>query len=262
MHPGNIFVYTEDPKNPRYIAVDFGIMGTLGPEDQRYLGENFLAFFKRDYRRVAELHLQSGWVPPYTPVNAFESAIRTVCEPIFEKPLKDISFGQTLLRLFQTGRQFNMQVQPQLILLQKTLLSIEGLGRSLYPDLDLWQTAKPFLEKWMKKHYGARAIFDSIKNKLPLWTDKLPDLPEAVYDIVRFYQHETHRLSYQQAKISHVPTKKKLKESYPLHLFGATLLICSTLFAIFGPLAPLIQTYQVWIIAGGFGIGALCFLKR
>ncbi len=126
-------------------------MGTLGPEDQRYLGENFLAFFKRDYRKVAELHVKSGWVPPNTPINAFESAIRTVCEPIFEKPLKEISFAQTLIRLFQTARRFDMQVQPQLLLLQKTLLNIEGLGRQLYPDLDLWQTAKPYLEKWVKK---------------------------------------------------------------------------------------------------------------
>ena len=172
MHPGNIFV----SPTGRYIAVDFGIMGTLSPTDQRYLAENFVAFFKRDYRRVAELHVQSGWVPAGTRVEEFESAIRTVCEPIFERPLKDISFGQLLLRLFQTARRFHMEVQPQLVLLQKTLLNIEGLGRELYPDLDLWQTAKPFLERWMSEQVGVRAFFKSLRNNLPLWGEKLPEL--------------------------------------------------------------------------------------
>jgi ubiquinone biosynthesis protein len=150
MHPGNIFVGADH----RYIAVDFGIMGTLSPVDQHYLAENFLAFFHRDYRRVAELHVESEWVPAGTRVDEFEAAIRTVCEPIFERPLKDISFGHLLLRLFQTARRFNMEVQPQLVLLQKTLLNIEGLGRQLYPELDLWQTAKPFLERWMSEQVG------------------------------------------------------------------------------------------------------------
>jgi len=145
MHPGNIFVNLENLNDPKYIAVDFGIVGTLSPEDQRYLAENFLAFFKRDYHRVAELHVKSGWVPAGTRVDEFESAIRSVCEPIFERPLKEISFGNLLLRLFQTARRFNMAVQPQLVLLQKTLLNIEGLGRQIYPDLDLGKNAKPFL---------------------------------------------------------------------------------------------------------------------
>jgi len=177
MHPGNIFIKADNPQYPSYMAVDFGIMGTLSPEDQRYLGENFLAFFKRDYRRVAELHVQSGWVPPHTRVEAFEAAIRTVCEPIFERPFKEISIGQTLLRLFQTARRFDMQVQPQLILLQKTLLTIEGLGRQLYPDLDLWHTAKPFLEKWMKTQFGPRALLRTLKNKFRLW--EFPPLPPS-----------------------------------------------------------------------------------
>ena len=142
MHPGNIFVSTDAPLQPRYLAVDFGIVGSLTPEDRRYLAENFFAFFNRDYRRVAELHVQSGWVPATTRVNDFEAAIRTVCEPIFERPLRDISFGRLLLRLFQVARRFEMEVQPQLLLLQKTLLAIEGLGRQLYPDLDLWKTAR------------------------------------------------------------------------------------------------------------------------
>jgi ubiquinone biosynthesis protein len=177
MHPGNIFVSPEG----QYIAVDFGIMGTLTPEDQRYLAENFLAFFNRDYRRVAELHLESGWVPATTRVDEFESAIRTVCEPNFNRPLKDISFGQVLLRLFQTARRFNMEVQPQLVLLQKTLLSIEGLGRQLYPDLDLWKTAKPFLERWMSEQLGTRAFARRLKESLPVWSEKLPELPSLLH---------------------------------------------------------------------------------
>ena len=158
MHPGNIFVDASDPADPRYIAIDFGIIGTLSPVDQHYLAENFLAFFRRDYRRVAELHIESGWVPRDTRVDEFESAIRTVCEPIFDRPLREISFGGFLLTLFQTARRFNMEVQPQLVLLQKTLLNIEGLGRQLDPDLDLWTTAKPFLERWMNEQIGWRGL--------------------------------------------------------------------------------------------------------
>lgn len=177
MHPGNIFV----APNGRYLAVDFGIMGTLSPSDQRYLAENFLAFFRRDYRRVAELHVESEWVPANTRVDEFESAIRTVCEPIFERPLKDISFGHLLLRLFQTARRFNMEVQPQLVLLQKTLLNIEGLGRQLYPDLDLWQTAKPFLERWMSEQVGPRAFMRNLRTSLPVWTETLPEIPQLLH---------------------------------------------------------------------------------
>ena len=185
MHPGNIFVDTNDPENPSYIAIDFGIIGTLGPTDQHYLAENFLAFFYRDYRRVAELHIESGWVPPETRVDEFESAIRTVSEPIFDRPLKDISFGAFLLTLFQTARRFNMEVQPQLVLLQKTLLHIEGLGRQLYPDLDLWQTAKPFLETWMKDRVGPRAVAHKFRYNLPRWADQLPELPDLIQGLLR-----------------------------------------------------------------------------
>ncbi len=177
MHPGNIFV---EPCG-RYIAVDFGIMGTLSEEDQRYLAGNFLAFFQRDYRRVAELHVESGWVPEDTRVEEFEAAIRTVCEPIFERPLKDISFGHVLLRLFQVARRFNMEVQPQLVLLQKTLLNIEGLGRQLYPDLDLWETAKPFLERWMSEQVGFRSFGRAVKKNAPEWAEKLPELPGLLH---------------------------------------------------------------------------------
>src|SRR5690554_4578406 len=158
MHPGNIFVDISNPADPKYIVIDFGIVGTLAPDDQSYLARNLLAFFRRDYRQVAQLHIQSGWVPRDTRVDEFEAAIRTVCEPIFDKPLREISFGQLLVRLFQTARRFNMEVQPQLVLLQKTLLNIEGLGRQLYPELDLWVTAKPFLERWVRDQYGTQAL--------------------------------------------------------------------------------------------------------
>ena len=185
MHPGNIFVSFDHPEQPRYIAVDFGIMGSLTPQDQRYLAENFLAFFNRDYRRVAELHVQSGWVPRDTRENEFEAAIRAVCEPIFERPLKEISFGRLLVRLFQTARRFNMEVQPQLLLLQKTLLGIEGLGRQFYPDLDLWQTAKPFLERWMDEQIGRRAMWRELKTQAPRWGEVLPALPGLVHEVLQ-----------------------------------------------------------------------------
>ncbi len=182
MHPGNIFVDASNPADPKYIAIDFGIVGTLAPDDQSYLARNLLAFFRRDYRQVAQLHIQSGWVPPDTRVNEFEAAIRTVCEPIFERPLKDISFGHFLLRLFQTARRFNMEVQPQLVLLQKTLLNVEGLGRQLYPELDLWSTAQPFLESWMRKRIGPSGLLKSLQSHLPAWLEQSPEMPQLVHD--------------------------------------------------------------------------------
>jgi len=180
MHPGNIFVLIDDPANPRYAAVDFGIVGTLDPRDQRYLAENFLAVFERDYRRVATLHLQSGWVPPGTRVDEIESAVRTVCEPILDRPLKDISFGHILLRLFEISRRFNVVVQPQLILLQKTLLNVEGLGRELYPELDVWNTATPILREWMRERTGLRAVLRSLRKHLPEMIDAARALPPLV----------------------------------------------------------------------------------
>lgn len=182
MHPGNIFVDASNPDDPKYIAIDFGIVGTLAPDDQSYLARNLLAFFRRDYRQVAELHIRSGWVPPETRVNEFEAAIRTVCEPIFERPLKDISFGHFLLRLFQTARRFNMEVQPQLVLLQKTLLNVEGLGRQLYPELDLWTTAQPFLEKWMRQRIGPTGLYKALQSHLPAWLEQAPEMPQLVHD--------------------------------------------------------------------------------
>ncbi|MCH8536139.1 MAG: ubiquinone biosynthesis regulatory protein kinase UbiB [Alkalimonas sp.] len=181
MHPGNIFVSRETPDNPKYIGIDCGIVGTLNSEDKRYLAENFVAFFNRDYRKVAQLHLDSGWVPADTNIEEFESAIRTVCEPIFQKPLAEISFGHVLLNLFSTARRFNMQVQPQLVLLQKTLLYIEGLGRQLYPQLDLWKTAKPFLENWLQQQIGLPALWQQLKENLPFWAEKLPQMPTLLH---------------------------------------------------------------------------------
>ncbi len=185
MHPGNIFVDVKDPDHPRYVAVDFGIVGSLSARDQHYLAGNFLAFFKRDYRRVAKLHVDSGWVPSDTRVDELESAVRAVCEPIFNKPLKDISFGLVLLRLFETARQFRMEVQPQLILLQKTLLNIEGLGRQLYPELDLWQTAKPFLEEWMRQRTNPKAHVEQLLRSWPEINEGLLLLPEVVHRVLR-----------------------------------------------------------------------------
>ncbi len=177
MHPGNIFVLPDG----RYAAIDFGIMGTLDPEDQRYLAENFLAFFNRDYLRVSELHIESEWVPKDTRVNELESAIRSVCEPIWDRPLKDISFGLVLMRLFQTARRFGMEVQPQLVLLQKTLLNIEGLGRQLDDELDLWDTAKPFLEEWMHDRVGPQGLVKNMKANLPFWVEQAPTLPGLLH---------------------------------------------------------------------------------
>ena len=177
MHPGNIFVLHDDPAKPKYAAVDFGIVGTLHPEDQRYLAENFLAFFDRDYHRIAKLHLDSGWVPPGTRVDQLESAVRTVCEPIFNKPLSEISFAQVLMRLFRVAQRFDVEIQPQLILLHKTLFNIEGLGRQLYPQLDLWKTAHPVLKRWMDEQIGGRAIIRDVRENLPQLRDALRELP-------------------------------------------------------------------------------------
>ncbi len=185
MHPGNIFVQTDDPENPRYAAVDFGIVGTLEARDQHYLAENFMAFFDRDYARVAALHVESGWVPGGTRVDELESAVRTVCEPIFNKPLKDISFAQVLLRLFETARRFDMTIQPQLILLQKTLLNIEGLGRQLYPELDLWKTAQPVLRAWMRDRASPRALLRGLRAQLPDAVEVMKQVPKIVKAGVR-----------------------------------------------------------------------------
>lgn len=185
MHPGNIFVTRPEPGKPaRVMVVDFGIMSSLTEFDQRYLAENLLAFLNRDYQLVAELHVESGWIPAGTRVDEFEFAIRTVCEPLFDRPLKEISFGDILLRLLQTARRFHMEILPQLVLLQKTIVNIEGVGRQLYPDLDLWKTARPQLERWMSERMGIRGMVKGTRENLPLWIDRLPDMPNKLIDLV------------------------------------------------------------------------------
>jgi ubiquinone biosynthesis protein len=182
MHPGNIFVDATDPADPTYIGVDCAIVGSLSDADQYYLGRNLLGIFRRDYREVAQLHVECGWVPPDTRVQEFESAMRAVCEPIFERPISEISFGQLLVYLFQTASRFDMEVQPSLVLLQKTLLNIEGLGRQLYPDLNLWETAQPFLEEWVQQRYSPQSMFKRLQRHVPSWLEQLPQLPDVVLE--------------------------------------------------------------------------------
>ncbi|MGF1642808.1 MAG: ubiquinone biosynthesis regulatory protein kinase UbiB [Thiotrichales bacterium] len=226
MHPGNIFVDAANPAAPRYIAVDFGIVGTLTLSDQRYLAENFYAFFRRDYRRVAELHVESGWVPADTRVNDFESAIRTVCEPIFERPLKEISFAHFLVRLFQTARRFNMEVQPQLVLLQKTFLNIEGLGRDLYPDLDLWTTAKPFIERWMHEQVGLRALFKGLQAHLPRLLEKFPETPMLLQEVIAKTARNQRSSEYHSPQLKRLEqTLRRGQRRNALLIVGATLLL-------------------------------------
>jgi len=201
MHPGNIFVLIDNPSQPKYAAVDFGIVGTLDPRDQYYLAENFLAVFDRDYRKVAILHLESGWVPEGSRVDEMESAIRTVCEPIFNKPLKEISFGTVLLRLFEISRRFNVEIQPQLILLQKTLLNIEGLGRDLYPDLDIFKTAGPIMREWVREKMSGRAIFENARAQLPEIISSLQTLAPLVRSAVQRAQDGRLRLAVEAPEI-------------------------------------------------------------
>ena len=227
MHPGNVFVNPENPDNPQWIGLDCGIVGTLNGEDKRYLAENLLAFFNRDYRKVAELHVDSGWVPRDTNVDDFEFAIRMVCEPIFAKPLGEISFGHVLLNLFNTARRFDMEVQPQLVLLQKTLLYIEGLGRQLYPQLDLWETAKPFLETWMMNQVGPQAVINAVKDRAPFWAEKLPELPELLYDSLRQGKAMNHRMD--QLYQGYRESKRQQATGKFLFGVGATLVVCSAI---------------------------------
>ncbi|EDU7273253.1 ubiquinone biosynthesis regulatory protein kinase UbiB [Salmonella enterica subsp. enterica] len=246
MHPGNIFVSHEHPENPQYIGIDCGIVGSLNKEDKRYLAENFIAFFNRDYRKVAELHVDSGWVPPDTNVEDFEFAIRTVCEPIFEKPLAEISFGHVLLNLFNTARRFNMEVQPQLVLLQKTLLYVEGVGRQLYPQLDLWKTAKPFLESWIKDQVGIPALTRALKEKAPFWVEKMPEIPELLYDSLRqgkYLQHSVDKIA-RELQVNHV---RQSQSRYLLGI-GATLLLSGSFLLVNRPEWGLMPG---WLMVGG-----------
>ena len=246
MHPGNIFVSYDHPENPQYIGIDCGIVGSLNKEDKRYLAENFIAFFNRDYRKVAELHVDSGWVPADTNVEEFEFAIRTVCEPIFEKPLAEISFGHVLLNLFNTARRFNMEVQPQLVLLQKTLLYVEGVGRQLYPQLDLWKTAKPFLESWIKDQVGIPALVRAFKEKAPFWIERMPEIPELVYQTLQ----QSKQLQTSVDTIVRDFQVRHVRQGQSRYLFGigAVLLLSGTLLFIHRPEWGMMPG---WLMAAG-----------
>ncbi|MCG6861459.1 MAG: ubiquinone biosynthesis regulatory protein kinase UbiB [Chromatiaceae bacterium] len=250
MHPGNIFVESSG----RYIAVDFGIVGSLTAEDQRYLAENLLAFFDRDYRRVAELHVASGWVPPTTSVVELESAIRTVSEPIFEKPLAEISFGSFLLRLFQTARRFNMEIQPQLVLLQKTLLNIEGLGRQLYPELDLWTTAKPFMERWMKDQVGPKAFLARARKNLGPASEQLPELPLLAYRVLDALDRRDLTIRWRSAELDRLRMETRVHRAQMLaSVGGGTLILSATGLLVFGP-GQILSVALAKMLAVGFYI--------
>ena len=253
MHPGNIFVDATNPADPRYIAIDFGIVGTLAPDDLSYLARNLLAFFRRDYRQVAELHIQSGWVPPETRVNEFEAAIRTVCEPIFERPLKDISFGHFLLRLFQTARRFNMEVQPQLVLLQKTLLNVEGLGRQLYPDLDLWSTAQPFLETWMKRRIGPSGLFQTLQSRLPSWLEQSPEMPQLVHDTLVQLRNSGSQAGAKQDTLAAIKASERRADRRWRRLALAAALVAGAWLGLQGDLEPLARDmpWYGWAMLAG-----------
>ncbi|HPQ24170.1 MAG: ubiquinone biosynthesis regulatory protein kinase UbiB [Chromatiaceae bacterium] len=253
MHPGNIFVRPDGT----YIGVDFGIMGTLTTADQRYLAENLLAFFHRDYRKVAELHVESGWVPRDTRIEDFEAAIRTVSEPIWEKPISEISFGHFLLRLFQTARRFNMEVQPQLVLLQKTLLNIEGLGRMLYPQLDLWSTAKPFMERWMSEQVGPRAFIRRVRETLPQISEDLPEVPLLVHRVLRKAVDGDLKIQWQSEQLEQVREEIRAgNRRTQTTLAGGTLALAATL--VVGLIEPAVLGFNpLWLGAGCGGAGLL-----
>ncbi len=255
MHPGNIFVRPDG----NYIGVDFGIMGTLTEADKRYLAENLLAFFHRDYRKVAELHVESGWVPRNTRVEDFEAAIRTVCEPIWEKPISEISFGHFLLRLFQTARRFNMEIQPQLVLLQKTLLNIEGLGRTLYPQLDLWTTAKPFMERWMAEQVGGPAFVRRVRENLPQFAEDLPEVPLLAHRVLRKASAGTLKLQWQSEQLEQIRAEIRAGNARTqASLTGASLALAGVL--VIGLVEPRVLGFNPLWLGGGLGGAGLLLL--
>jgi ubiquinone biosynthesis protein len=254
MHPGNIFVSPEG----QYIAVDFGIMGTLTTDDQRYLAENLLAFFNRDYHKVAQLHVNSGWVPKTTRVDEFEAAIRTVCEPIYDRPLGEISFAHFLVNLFQTARRFDMEVQPQLVLLEKTLVYVEGVGRQLYPELDLWATAKPFLERWLNEQIGPKAFARRVKENLPQISENLPELPLLAHRVIKDAAEGNLTLKWKSDELEQFRQEaKQASQSTVSAICGGSLLITAALLLTLGPGGALsaasIPTISA-ILGGGGGL--------
>lgn len=263
MHPGNIFVSPPEPGKPaRIMVVDFGIMSSLSEFDQRYLAENFMAFLDRDYRRVAELHIGSGWIPAGTRVDEFEFAIRTVCEPLFDRSLSEISFGTLLLRLFQTARQFDMVILPQLLLLQKTLVNIEGLGRHLYPELDIWKTARPLFEHWMHTRLGVRGLAKGLKDNLPRWLDRLPDLPNKTIDIIERLRDGKIQMELKATELEKIRAEiRQGNQRTVLATVGSAFIICATvIFGLdgFSPAMIAGAPYLTWLL-GGMGVGVLVF---
>lgn len=249
MHPGNIFVSTENPADPKYIAVDFGIMGSLSVNDQRYLAENFVAFFNRDYRRVAELHVDSGWVDPGTRIDEFEAAIRSVCEPMFQRSLAEISFGQLLLRLFQTARAFNMEIQPQLLLLQKTLLHIEGIGRQLYPELNLWDTAKPFLERWLSEQLGTRALLKGMRKNLPYIAEHLPELPQLAMKALNRVANGELKVELRSRQIDELKVEiRRANRRNVRAIIGSSFVISASIIIGLDGLAPIMVGSGQWLV--------------
>ena len=236
MHPGNIFVIVEDPENPQYAAVDFGIVGTLNPEDKQYLAENFLAFFERDYHRIAKLHLDSGWVPEDARIDQLETAVRTVCEPIFNKPLSEISFAQVLMRLFRVAQRFNVEIQPQLILLHKTLFNIEGLGRELYPELDIFKTARPVLRQWMDEQIGARAMIDDFRENLPQLRQALRELPGVLRELSERAKAGDLALDLRSAEIERIrgELESQRRQRYWLVIAATSLLTGTLVLTLYG----------------------------
>ncbi len=247
MHPGNIFVNADDPQDPMLISLDFGIVGSLSTTDQRYIAENFAALFERNYRRVAELHIEAGWVPAETRLDELESATRAVCEPQLSRPLAEVSFGELLFKLFEVAKRFELEIQPQLIMLQKTLLNIEGLGRTLYPKLDAWEVAKPILKDIMRKKYGPRATLKNIREKLPLWIEQAPEMPGLMHQY----------LSQLPRQNVPAPEEKKVKGSIPLA-------IIATGIAIPALLSLYQQLPQVWqpALTGGLLLLALVLFRK
>ncbi len=259
MHPGNIFVSRETPEDPRYIAIDCGIVGSLTREDQDYLARNILAFFHQDYYEVATLHIESGWVGEGTRANEFAAAVRAVCEPLLEKPLKDISFGQALLGLFQTAQRFNMEVQPQLVLLQKTLLNIEGLGRTLYPELDLWHTAKPYLENWMKERAGPRGFWESLKRQAPDLAYRLPELPVLAHQVMRRSEAEERQRRQQSETMGTLQRSLRGFRRRSRQVRAGLLLVAGAVF--WQPLWGW-ASQQHWGVLVASGVGLLLILWR
>ncbi len=260
MHPGNIFVSYETPEQPKYIAIDCAIIGSLSQDDLEYLAKNLLAIFKRQYRKVAELHVACGWVPQNTKIYEFESAIRSVCEPIFEKPLKEISFANLLIQLFRTASRFDMEVQPSLVLLQKTLLNVEGLGRQLYPDLDLWQTALPYLENWNKKRLNPFTLMGRIQENIPNWIDQLPELPQLFIDAAtqsKRLGEINEALQLQQRQLQ----ENASRQSRKFRFLGGSLIITSALSLVPGIQTGLTNLPLATAFLALAGVYLLCFRR-